>query len=172
MAPAGQVRTAAQHLLAAYCGGVSQDLGNPAQDLFLDQAIANDIKVWSSSSRKLPSARPESPNSGRRSCPAPCHCYAGQSGRGLSNLIGRAIAGVLTASRPRKIISPAAIRVAREPYSLHRPRLVLGLPRCAGRGVQRLARGLNPTLLVNRPSMETDVMNKLAAACWPPRRSP
>jgi hypothetical protein len=42
---AAQVAAANQHLLAAQYGAASQELGNPAQILFLDQQIANEIMV-------------------------------------------------------------------------------------------------------------------------------
>ncbi len=44
-AMAEEVRTADQHLLAAQYGAASQELGNPAHILFLDQHIAEEIKV-------------------------------------------------------------------------------------------------------------------------------
>jgi hypothetical protein len=42
---AAQVRTADQHLLAAQYGAASQELGNPAHIVFLDQHIVNEIQV-------------------------------------------------------------------------------------------------------------------------------
>jgi len=75
---AAQVRTADQHLLAAQYGAASQELGNPANILFLDQHMVNEIQVLATKLEDVVKRAALVTHCGPRFLGSSSSCYGGQ----------------------------------------------------------------------------------------------